>query len=84
MSREQWRDPIPRGGLVASLAAGTRARFGYWPADFISIVQRCLQGRIPPHVETLARTLASSRPWERCEHGEDLTADHPLCRKCIT
>ncbi len=80
--RERWIDPCPRGGELARVAAGIRARFGYWPQDFRDIVQRHLHGKIPSHVETLARELAKSRPWERCAHGTDLTADHPFCERC--
>lgn len=84
MRRDGWIDPIPPNGLSARVAAGTRARFGYWPRDFLELVKRVANGKIPVHVERLAEQLARARPWERCAHGVDLTQDSPFCPRCIT
>lgn len=83
MSRERYFPPIERNGLVARLAAGMRARFGIWPKDFLVLVQREYRGQIPDHVLRLSEQLARLRPWERCEHGSDLTADFPYCPRCV-
>jgi hypothetical protein len=82
--REKWYPPVPERGLVASVAAGIRARYGYWPADFRALVERCCGGKIPPHVERQRAYLERERPWERCSHGVDLTQDHPFCKECLT
>lgn len=81
-----FRDPpagvIPNG-LIASVAAQTFARFGYWPPDFLVMVKRFHRGAIPEHVKRLAAHLAERRPWDVCSHGVALYVDHPYCEKCM-
>lgn len=84
MSRRDYVDPLPPNGLSARVAAGTRARFGYWPKDFLELVKRTQRGgEIPRHVHTLRERLERERPWNRCAHGVDLTVDFPFCSECM-
>ena len=80
-SQERWFDPMPPRGLCEATYCGIRARFGYWPADFLAHVQRSYRGQIPPRFLALAAKLERDRPWERCAHGVALLVDS--CLKCL-
>jgi len=57
--------PIPvRGGLVETTAAKHFARYGYYPPDFLKMVQLHCGGRIPARVQSEADRLRRSRFWE--------------------
>lgn len=60
---ERWHDPLSRTSLVTAVAAGTFARFGYWPPQFLDLVKRYHHDRIPAHVTELAARLAREQPW---------------------
>lgn len=64
-TEDRWIDPMPPHGMAERLYAGIKARFGYWPADFLHVVKVAYRNRIPDRFTELARRLELERPWER-------------------
>ena len=79
---DRWFDPMPPRGLCERVYCAIKARYGYWPADFLAHVERSYRGRIPPRFHAIVARLTLEKPWERCEHGIDLIAEG-FCTRCI-
>jgi hypothetical protein len=62
--RPDRSDPCPRGGIGEATYCGIKARYGYWPKTFLSLVEKHYGGQIPTRFIALANKLALERPWE--------------------
>lgn len=60
---KDWVDPIPRRGLVETIACTHKARYGVWPRDFLQIAKRVYGGVIPQRYHDRAAQLEKERPW---------------------
>lgn len=63
MADKVFQIPI-RGGLVEMTAAKHYARYGYYPADFMKMVQLYCGGRVPSRVQATAEQLRRARFWD--------------------
>ncbi len=55
--------PVPLG-LVETVAAGTYARYGHFPAGYVEWAKRYSPNGIPRRVYELAEVLRHQRAWE--------------------
>lgn len=58
-------DPVPRGGLTEHVYCGLKARYGFWPKEFLALCEKYYDGRIPPRFEQVAERMARDRDWEK-------------------